>query len=177
MMIHRQAGRRRRAATTVEFAFVAILLFMMLFAIFEYGRFLFMYHLTTNAARDGARFASVHTNGGTMPGEPATITDSDVKEVVRTGMFNGKAYGTGMCGMEHQITGYTCDVYSVTSTHLNMSPPDLDPAGKPSWTAAAFQDKIVVRVSGTYKPVVPNLIGLSSNVDFKVTVLMSSEGN
>ncbi|HKA05712.1 MAG TPA: TadE family protein, partial [Gemmataceae bacterium] len=64
-MITRHPARQRGGATTVEFAFVAILLFMMLFAIFEYGRFLFMYHVTTNAARDAARFAVVHTNGGT----------------------------------------------------------------------------------------------------------------
>ena len=52
----------------------SILLFMMLFGIFEYGRFLFMYHLTNNAARDAARFAVVHTGGATMAGDPATIT-------------------------------------------------------------------------------------------------------
>src|SRR5262245_55987247 len=112
-MIIRHSSRRRGGATTVEFAFVAILLFVMLFAIFEYGRFLFVYHLTANSARDAARFAVVHTSGGTMPGEPATVSVDDVKEVWRTGMFNGTAYGTGMCGMENQIVGYTIDVYAV----------------------------------------------------------------
>ncbi len=181
MTTYRQFGPRRRAgATTVEFAVVAILLFMMLFAILEYGRFLFMYHLTQNAARDGARFATVHTNGGTMPGEPAAITEADVKEVVRTGQFNGQAYGSGMCGMEGHLTAdwaTACQVYSVTAAHLAVTPPDLDPAGKPAWTSAAFQDKIVVRVSGVYRPVVPSLIGMDSAVDFTVTVMMSSEGN
>lgn len=176
-MILRKPNRKRSGATTVEFAMVSILLFMMLFGILEYARFLFMYHLTTNAARDGARFACVHTNGGTMSGEPATITVDDVKEVVRTGMFNSNRYGTGMCGMEGQIVGYTCDVYSVTNAQLTASPPDLTPTGKPAWNAAAFQEKIVVRVTGTYRPVVPNLIGLSSSIPFTVTVLMSSEAN
>lgn len=176
-MILRKPNPKRSGATSVEFMFVAIPLFMLLFGIFEYGRFLFVYHLTTNAAGDGARFASVHTNGGTMAGEPTTITVDDVKELVRTGMFNNTRYGTGMCGMEGQLEGYTCDVYSVTNAQFTASPPDLDPAGKPLWNAAGFQEKIVVRVTGTYRPVVPSLIGLSSTIPFTVTVLMSSEAN
>ena len=112
-----------------------------------------------------------------MSGEPATITADNVKELVRTGMFNGNRYGTGMCGMEGQIVGYKCDVYSVTNAQLTASPPDLNPSGKPLWNAAGFQEKIVVRVTGTYVPVVPNLIGMSSTIPFTVTVLMSSEAN
>lgn len=176
MTLH-QRNRKRNGATTVEFAMVSILLFVLLFGILEYARFLFMYHLTMNAARDGARFACVHTGGGTMSGEPATITVDDVKEIVRTGMFNSNRYGTGMCGMEGQLEGYTCDVYSVTTAQLTATPPNLDPLGKPAWNAAGFQEKIVVRVSGTYRPVVPSLIGLSSTIPFTVTVLMSSEAN
>src|SRR5881275_1242997 len=101
-----RAEPRRSGATTVEFALVSVMLFMMLFGIFEYGRFLFVYHLTTNAARDAARFAVVHTNGGTMPGEPAAITTADIQGVWQTGVFNNKTYGSGMCGMENQITGW-----------------------------------------------------------------------
>lgn len=172
-----QANPKRGGATTVEFAFVSILLFLMLFGIFEYGRFLFVYHLTTNAARDAARFAVVHTSGGTMPGEPATVTTADVQEVWRTGTFNGKTYGSGMCGMENQITGYTVNVFAVPDSSLYASPPDLDPAGKPAWTAAAFHQQIAVQITGSYKPVVPNLIGMSSTVPFTVTVLMGSEAN
>ena len=176
-MLLQKNARKRDGATTVVFAFVAILLFMLLFAIFEYGRFLFVYHLTTNAARDAARFAVVHTGGGTMPGEPATVTTFDVQEVWRTGTFNGQAYGTGMCGMENQITGYTVDVFAVPDASLFLTPPDLNPAGKPAWNTATFHQQIAVRVTGTYQPVVPNLIGLNSNVPFTVTVLMGSEAN
>lgn len=176
MLIQRPA-RRRRGATTVEFAMVAILLFLLLFGIFEYGRFLFVYHVTTNAARDAARFAVVRTGGGTMPGEAGTITTADVVEVWRSGLFNGKTYGTGMAGAENQITGYTVDVYTVPDADLYATPPNLDPAGKPSWTEAQFHQQIAVRVSGTYRPVVPNLIGLNKDVPFVVVVLVGSEAN
>jgi TadE-like protein len=176
-MTIRHPARRRGGATTVEFAFVAILLFMMLFAIFEYGRFLFVYHMTSNAARDAARFAVVHTSGGTMPGEPAAISVDDVKEVWRTGMFNNVAYGTGMCGMENQIVGYTIDVYAVPDSDLFADPPALDPSGKPVWNAAGFHQMIAVRIHGTYRPVVPTLLRMNSDVDFTVIVLMASEAN
>jgi hypothetical protein len=169
----------------VEFAFVATLLFLMLFGILEYGRFLFVYHLTTNAARDAARFAVVRTSGGvtlteadgTQIAEPASVTTADVVAVWRTGLFNGRAYGTGMCGMEGNISGYAVDVFAVPDADLYASPPDLDPAGKPSWTAATFHQQIAVRVTGTYKPVVPGLVGMGANVPFAVTVLMGSEAN
>jgi hypothetical protein len=177
MITNRPAARVRGGATTVEFAFVAMLLFLMLFGIIEYGRFLFMYHLATNAARDGARFAAVKTGGGTMPGEPAIITDDDVKEVVRTGMFNGQAYGTGMCGMEGHIANYTCYVYSIPAAQMYANPPDTDPAGKPAWNSAPFHEKIAVRITGKYHPVLPNLLRMGSEIDFQVTVMMSSEAN
>jgi len=176
-MLLQRKNRRRDGATTVEFAFVAILLFLMLFGIFEYGRFLFVYHITTNAARDAARFAAVKTGGGTMPGEPTSVSTADVQEVWRSGMFNGQAYGTGMCGMENQITGYVVNVFAVPDASLYATPPDLTPTGKPAWNTATFHQQIAVQVTGSYKPVVPNLIGMNSSVPFTVTVLMGSEAN
>src|SRR4051812_33798367 len=94
--------RRRGGAAAVEFAFAAVPLFLMLFGILEYARFLFVYHLATNAARDAARFAVVRTNGGitlteadgTQISEPGTVSGADVAEVWRTGGYNGRAYGT-----------------------------------------------------------------------------------
>lgn len=178
-------GRRRGGATSVEFAAVAFLLFLLLFGIFEYARFLFVCHLATNAARDAARFAVVRTSGGvsitdadgTDINEPAAVTAADVAEVWRSGTFGGRAYGTGMCGMESNIGGYTVNVFAVPDSALNATPPDLSPAGKPAWTAAGFHQPIAVQVTGTYQPVLPGLIGMSADVPFTVTVLMGSEAN
>lgn len=172
-----RTGQKRGGATTVEFALVSIMLFLMLFGIFEYGRFLFVYHITTNAARDAARFAVVHTSGGTMPGEPAAVTTADVQSVWQTGMFNNKAYGSGMYGMENQITGWTFNVFTVPDTALYATPPDLNPSGKPVWTSAAFHEQIAVQISGTYNPVIPNLLRMGTSIPFTVTVMMGSEAN
>lgn len=182
-MICKTAKQQRRGgATSVEFAFVALLLFTFLFAIFEYGRFLFIYHITNNAARDAARFAAVRTGGGTLApnntSESATvISTADVIGVMTTGMYNSQRYGTGMNGMEKNIVGYTVTVFAVPDSDLYSTPPNLNPAGKPAWTTATFHQKIAVRVTGKYKPIIPDLIGLLDEIDFTVVALAGSEAN
>ena len=149
MLTHRP-GRRRPAATTVEFAVVALLLFVLLVGILEYGRFLFVYHLTTNAARDAARFAAVRTNGGITLTEPTGTTIAEPDAVT---------------------------VFAVPDADLYATPPNLTATGKPVWTTADFHQQIAVQVTGTYKPVLTDLLGLGADVPVTVTVLMGSEAN
>ena len=179
LISRRQSGERRSGATSVEFAVVSIVLFLLLFGIYEYGRYLFIYHITNNAAHDAARFAVVHTGGPTMADDPATIDADDIREVFYTGRVNGhpKVYGRGMFGMQHNIDGIQVYVFAVPEADLYASPPNLSPTGKPAWTTAKFHQKVAVRVEGTYKPVVTSLIGLASSFPFTVTVLMGCEGN
>jgi Flp pilus assembly protein TadG len=49
----------QRAASMVEFAIVAPLLFLIVFGIIDFGRAFFLYNNLTNAARDGARVGAV----------------------------------------------------------------------------------------------------------------------
>jgi len=51
----RAARRRRRGATVVEFAIVAPLLFLFIFAMIEFGRMVMVEQILTNGAREGAR--------------------------------------------------------------------------------------------------------------------------
>ena len=52
-----QSKNRRRAAAAVEFAIVAPVFFLLLFAMVEYGRMVMVQQLLTNASREGARQA------------------------------------------------------------------------------------------------------------------------
>ena len=52
--------KRERAATLVEYAIVAPLLFLLLFAIIEFGIIVFSYDTISNAAREGARYGAVN---------------------------------------------------------------------------------------------------------------------
>jgi Flp pilus assembly protein TadG len=49
----------QRAASMIEFAIVAPLLFLLVFGIIDFGRAFFLYNNLTNAARDGARVGAV----------------------------------------------------------------------------------------------------------------------
>src|SRR5687767_9668147 len=53
--------KRRPAATLVETAAIITVLILVLFGIFEYGRYVMTRQLLENAAREGARWAVVHT--------------------------------------------------------------------------------------------------------------------
>ncbi|HEX8228754.1 MAG TPA: TadE family protein, partial [Chloroflexia bacterium] len=51
--------RSARGQSTVEFAFISILLFWFILGIIEMGRFLFTYSVVTNAAQEGSHFAII----------------------------------------------------------------------------------------------------------------------
>jgi hypothetical protein len=75
----------------VEFALVAPVFFLLLFAVIEGGRFVFYYETLANATREGARYAIVHgwksyCPSGPMPPSEATPTscyDADGSKVAQ----------------------------------------------------------------------------------------------
>jgi hypothetical protein len=92
----RPAGRRRsRGQALTEFALVAPIFFLVLFAVIEAGRFMFYYETLNNATREGARYAIVHgANSFDCTGPPAPSATGpcdpageDVKQRVRDAAF------------------------------------------------------------------------------------------
>lgn len=69
----RRGRKRRRGAALVEFAVVAPLLFLLILAIFEFGRMVMVQQIITNAAREGARRAILEQS--TVPEVEETITN------------------------------------------------------------------------------------------------------
>jgi Flp pilus assembly protein TadG len=55
------SGKSERGATLVEFAIGATVFFMLMFAIVEFGRMLYVHNALSDAARRGARYAVVHS--------------------------------------------------------------------------------------------------------------------
>ena len=51
----RLCRKKRRGATVVEFAFVAPVLFLLVFGMIEFGRMVMVQQILTNASREGAR--------------------------------------------------------------------------------------------------------------------------
>lgn len=84
-------GRSARGQSMVEFAFVAPVMFALIFGVIEVGRFVFYYELANHAAREGARYAIVHgarsdcPSGPPPPGEtnPCDPTGQNIKLAVQ----------------------------------------------------------------------------------------------
>lgn len=85
----------RRGQALVEFALIAPVFFLILFAIVEAGRFMLYYETLNNATREGARYAIVNganslgcPTGPPAPGSSACdATGEDVKQRVRDAAF------------------------------------------------------------------------------------------
>ena len=176
-MIIKSKKTQRRGVATVEMAFVAVLLFMFLFGIFEYCRLLYVLHVTSNAARDAARFASVHTSGGTMPGDPASISQTDLVSLLNTGQIGSITYGTGLCGSEGNIQAMSVNIFTVDPVALNQTPPVIQALSGSQWNTGTFGQNIAVQVTGTYQPLLPSLLFMPASVPFKVTVMVGTEAN
>lgn len=181
----RSPKHRRGGAAIVEVALCLTIFFMFLFGIFEYARYLMVLHIATNAARDGARYASVNVS------KPATF-DTQATTI------GGRTYPSivshtiqRMGGTDRQIQGCAIRVYPCDSTLMFQDPPTIQP--KPGyaapvppnytpvtrtvdWNAAAFTERIAVEISGNYIPSVPNLLRMNSTVPIRIIVLMGSEG-
>jgi Flp pilus assembly protein TadG len=172
---------RRRGSTIVESALVLSVFLLLLFGIFEYCRFLFVLHVTNNAAREGARYASVNASAPTS--QAATLQTAII------------AYTTQMMsGVQNQISGYQVAVYAVDPTGLTLSPPVIRAAtsstGSPPtypnpfsssdpnavlWNSAPFPNRIAVTIQGTYYPTTPAFLFMPNSVPIYITAVLGAE--
>lgn len=75
--------------TTVEFAIIGSVLFMVLFAVIEFGRALFVVNALTEATRRGARMAAVCQVGDPTPASVAVFDNGTGKSAVVYGLATG----------------------------------------------------------------------------------------
>jgi Flp pilus assembly protein TadG len=105
-------SRRQRSSTRaqalVEFALVAPIFFLMLFALIDFGRYVYYVQILNNAAREGARYAIVHGAQGlpsSGPAAPGTVSSdpsgANVKSTVRN-------YLVGVIGQTTALTTSLC---------------------------------------------------------------------
>jgi Flp pilus assembly protein TadG len=69
------AKRRQKGQTTLEFALIGTLFFMLLFGVFEVARFTYGVNAVANAARDGARWTVAVAN---IPSGQSTACNSSL---------------------------------------------------------------------------------------------------
>lgn len=171
-------SRSRRGATIVEFAFVVTIFFMFLFGIFEYCRYLLTLHVTTNATREGARYAVVNLDKpANFPTTAFTFSYTVPSSRTRTYPSIQTTVNDHMGGIDRMIDGYTVDVFPCDTTQLFAATPVIQPkAGAAAWNDAGFGERIAVRVRGTYRPVLPNLLMMNSTIPISIVSVAGSEG-
>src|SRR5947209_18689168 len=106
-----------RGQTTVEFALVAIVLFVMLFAIFDFGIFFAGRITATNAARSAARYAATHPTAWSNASSPPsnTIQGRLVSGAVPAAIANDDSHVTISYIVPGPGAGTTCGQYSAAS--------------------------------------------------------------
>ena len=78
--------RPQYGLTTVEFAIVATVLFVVLFAVIEFSRALYVVNMLTEATRRGARMAAVCPVGDTDPASVAAFTSGGSNSSLISGL-------------------------------------------------------------------------------------------
>ena len=78
--------RQQNGVTTLEFAIVGLLLFVVLFAVIEFGRALFVMNTLTEATRRGARMAAVCPVGDPKPASAAVFDSGTGQSAVIPGL-------------------------------------------------------------------------------------------
>ena len=116
MVRRRFGGRDSRGQALVEAAIVAPIFFAILFGIIDIGRVIWANDVVSNAAREGARFASV--NAGTV-GLTTEISKDDIRAHVQQFVVAG--------GMNTQVT--VCFSAVHVATQQQGCSGDVDEAG------------------------------------------------
>ncbi|MGL6077072.1 MAG: TadE/TadG family type IV pilus assembly protein [Fimbriiglobus sp.] len=194
MILSSPKTRRRRGHTLVETAMVICVFMAFVFGIFEYCRYLLVLHVTTNAARDAARHASVRasfpeaTTGVTQYNTGNALPFENSADVALTYKvpFVENMLLSRMAGMSNNISNFQIRVFAAESALLYSDPPVIRPkTTATAWNSASFSERIAVQVVGIYQPFVSSVsdntfVGgipiLTSSVNFNVIVLVGSEG-
>ena len=105
-------SRRRRSQARgqalVEFALVAPIFFLMLFALIDFGRYVYYVQILNNGAREGARYAIVHGAKGipsSGPAAPGTVSSDPSGAYVQQTVRN---YLVGVIGQSTALNVNVC---------------------------------------------------------------------
>jgi Flp pilus assembly protein TadG len=149
--VARRAGLPpRRGRTAVETAIVINLLFMLLLAVFEYGRLIMTKQLMDNAAREGARLAVVSTNS------TSGVTTAQIQSTVTS-------FLAGQTVNNLAIQAYQADA----TTGNNIG----------AWNTAPFGSIVAVQVDLDFVPILPVTFNLPGSIHLMSRSLMRSEAN
>ncbi len=196
MRLHtgRRPAAARRGSTLTEAALVLPLFLMFLFGVFEYGRYILVLQVSTNAAREGARWAVVHANDQRTADARFTPPADYTAYTPYTGPLVAGAEGppTGpqytvpfienymkdrMGGVDRMITGFAVRVFPCETAPLYATPCRItQKAASTSWNNSAFTERVAVKIVGVYRPILPGFLWMADDIPVSTVALMGSEG-
>jgi Flp pilus assembly protein TadG len=136
-------------------AFIAVLCFTLMFALFEYGRYVQARQVMENAARAGARQAVITATSYTPP---ATAT-AGVTSVINSALAN------------EPLQNVTITIYQSDTSGNNIG----------AWTNTPFGNNIIVQIDGDLPLMFPTHAfspgGGSNSIHITTKVMMRGEAN
>jgi hypothetical protein len=135
-LFERNAGKKTRGQTMVEFALVLPILLVTMYGIMEFGRLLFIYVTTASASREAARYAAA-----------IGLNDIDIPFYNDCAGIREAAQRVGvLAGIQDSDVVIQYDSGPGTTPYSNCPAPGSGPG---------LGDRIIVSVTGHFNPVVP----------------------
>jgi len=158
MAFARQSRRRaqRKGTAAVQAAIVLPILFLFLFGILEYCRYVMLLQVLNNAAREGCRYAVMHTDPQVINGVTYGNANSDVTTLVSN------------CLAGQALSGQSITVFGSDS---------LGNSNGVSWQSTQNGQWITVKITGNFVSLLPNFLHLANSFTVTAESVMRSEGN
>jgi Flp pilus assembly protein TadG len=146
----------RRGTTLVQTAIALPVMLLFLFGILEFSRFVMLLQVMNNAAREGCRYAVMHTNPQIISGVTYGNADSDVKTLV-TNCLAGQA-----------LSGQATTVYGSNS---------LGVSNGTTWQNTQNGQFITVKITGNFVSLLSTFLHMPGTLPITAESVMRSEGN
>lgn len=136
-----------RGSVLVEFALVSSVALILMFGIMELGRALFTYHLVSNAARLGSRYAIVHGSdcsitlagcAATTPAQIQTYVRNSSPGISSSSLAVTTAWTTGAACLGSPFKGSGCTVTVQATYTFTSIVPLLNMASIPMTSTSAM---------------------------------------
>jgi Flp pilus assembly protein TadG len=153
----RRASRRmrRQGSTIVQVAIVLPVILMFLFGILEYSRYVMLLQVMTNAAREGCRYAVMHTDPVVIGTTTYGSATSNVDTII-TNILGGQT-----------LSSQTINIYASDALGNNVG----------TWENASAGQSITVQITGNFNSILPKLLFMNNTIPITAEAVMRSEGN
>jgi Flp pilus assembly protein TadG len=146
----------RRGTALVQTAITLPMMLLFLWGIFEYSRYVMMLQVLNNAAREGCRYAVMHTDQVVIDGVTYGNADTDVTNLV-TNCLGGLS-----------LTSQAISVYGSDAQGNSNGV---------TWQNTQAGQSITVKITGSIKTLLPTFLHMPSQFSITAESVMRSEAN